>query len=186
VVLIGAGGLCNVCLLIGWCRFLGWPDNPPLDPVSEPVELRRDPHGIRTSGPKHVVESRLADTVWLTAESLGMADPALASRPGLPAVFVFDERLLSKLQLSSKRLIFLVETLAELSTTNAIELHLGEPVAVLQGRAVAVTFAPVPGFRSRAEAVIPAETHPWPWLAVPSNGPINSFSAWRKSIRVRR
>ncbi len=181
-----AGALCNLCEMNRWCPIEEWPDNPPFDPISEPVELRRDPHGIRTSGPKHVVESRLADTVWLTAESLGVSDPALAARPGLSAIFVFDERLLAKLQLSSKRLIFLVETLAELSATNTIELHLGDPVAVLQDRAVTVTFAPVPGFRSRAEAIVPAETHPWPWLAAPSNGPINSFSAWRKSVRIHR
>lgn len=179
-----AGALCNLCELNQWCPIEDWPPNPALEPISQPIELRRDPHGIRTSGPKHVVESRLADTVWLTAESLGAGDPALAARPGLSAVFVFDEALLLKLQLSAKRLVFLVETLAELAATNAIELHLGDPVAVLRNRAVAVTFAPVPGFRSRAEAIVPAETHPWPWLAPPRNGPISSFSAWRKSVRV--
>lgn len=181
-----AGALCNLCELKQWCPIEDWPPNPPLEPISQPIELRRDPHGIRTSGPKHVVESRLPDTVWLTAESLGANDPALAARPGLSAVFVFDEPLLAKLQLSSKRLVFLVETLAALAVTNTVELHLGDPVAVLRERAVAVTFAPVPGFRSRVEAVVPAETHPWPWLAPPRNGPINSFSAWRKSVRVQR
>jgi deoxyribodipyrimidine photo-lyase len=49
-----------------------------------------------------------------------------------------------------------------------------------------VTFAPVPGFRSRAEMIVPAETHPWPWLAAPRNGPISSFSAWRKSVKLHR
>ncbi len=181
-----AGALCNMCEMKQWCPIEDWPANPPLDPVSEPVELRRDPHGLRTTGPKHVVESRLADTVWLTAESLGIADPALVARPGLPVVFVFDEPLLASLRLSSKRLVFLTETLAELAETLPVELHLGEPVEVLCDRAVAVTFAPVPGFRRRAEAIVPAETHPWPWLARPANGPITSFSAWRKSVRVIR
>jgi len=181
-----AGAMCNLCKLNRWCPVEDWPANPALEPISEPVELRRDPHGIRTSGPKHVVESRNADTVWLTAESLGVGDPALAARPDLPAVFVFDERLLAGLQLSSKRLIFLVETLAELASTTTVELHLGDPVAVLRDRAVAVTFAPVPGFRSRAEMIVPAETHPWPWLAAPRNGPISSFSAWRKSVKLHR
>ena len=181
-----AGALCNMCEMNQWCPIEDWPANPPLDPISEPVELRRDPHGIRTTGPKHVVESRMADTVWLTAESIGRADPALLARPGLPVVFVFDETLLASLQLSSKRLVFLTETLAELGETLPLELHLGAPVELLSERAVAVTFAPVPGFRRRAEAIVPAETHPWPWLARPANGSIASFSAWRKSIRIPR
>jgi deoxyribodipyrimidine photo-lyase len=181
-----AGVLCNMCAMKQWCPIEEWPHNPPLDPVPEPVELRRDPHGIRTSGPKHVVETRPADTVWLTAESLGFSDPALVARTGLPVAFVFDQPLLESLQLSSKRLVFLTEVLAELGATLPVELHLGAPVDVLRERAVAVTFAPVPGFRRRAEAIVPAETHPWPWLAQPSNGPITSFSAWRKSIRVPR
>jgi len=36
--------------------------------------------------------------VWLTAESLGDADPALAAHADLPAVFVFDEPLLARLR----------------------------------------------------------------------------------------
>jgi len=181
-----AGALCNMCEMSKWCPIEDWPDNPPLDPVSQPVELRRDPHGNRTTGPRNVVESRLADTVWLTAESLGTADPALLARPGLPVVFVFDEPLLTELQLSSKRLVFLTEILAELAESLPVDLHLGDPVDVLRDRAVAVTFAPVPGFRKRAEAIVPAETHPWPWLAAPANGSISSFSAWRKSVKVVR
>ena len=181
-----AGALCNMCDMQQWCPIEDWPDNPALDPISQPVELRRDPHGNRTTGPRNVVESRLADTVWLTAESLGVSDPALLARPGLPVVFVFDEALLAELRLSSKRLVFLTETLAELAETLQVEVHLGDPVDILRDRAVAVTFAPVPGFRTRAEAIVPAETHPWPWLAAPANGSITSFSAWRKSVKINR
>ena len=175
-----------MCEVEQWCPIKDWPANPPLSPAAQPVELRRDPHGIRTSGPKHIVQTRPVDTVWLTAESLGLADSALRAHAELPVVFVFDEALLSGLQLSSKRLVYLTETLAELGETHQLELHLGDPVEVLKDRAVAVTFAPVPGFRRRAEAVVPAETHPWPWLARPSNGSISSFSAWRKSVKVIR
>lgn len=181
-----AGALCNMCEMKRWCPIEDWPSNPNLTPTSQPVELRRDPHGLRTAGPRHAVETRRAEAVWLTAESLGVTDPALAAHPGLPVVFVFDGPLLAKLQLSAKRLIFLVETLAELGEQHAVELFLGDPVELVRERSVAVTFAPVPGFRRRAEAVVPAETHPWPWLAQPANGPITSFSAWRKSVRVIR
>ncbi len=181
-----AAALCNMCGLNRWCPIEDWPPNPNLTPTSQPVELRTDPHGIRTSGPKHVVESRPPEAVWITAESLGSTDPALQAHADLPAVFVFDRALLASLRLSSKRLVFLTETLAEMGETRTVELHLGDPVDVLRDRAVAVTFAPVPGFRKRAEAVVPAETHPWPWLARPSNGPITSFSAWRKTVHPLR
>jgi deoxyribodipyrimidine photo-lyase len=56
---------------------------------------------------------------------------------------------------------------------------------VLAGRDVAVTHAPVPGFRARAAEVRPVELHPWPWLRRPHAGPVSSFSAWRKGLGRR-
>ena len=121
--------------------------------------------------------------MWLTAESLGVTDPALAARPDLPVVFAFDEPLLAALRLSSKRLVFLVETLAELAADRQMEIHRAPPIEALAGRAVAVTFAPVPGFRRHLRSIDVVETHPWPWLRRPSAGPVQSFSAWRRSVR---
>ena len=118
--------------------------------------------------------------MWLTAESLGDADPALEANPDLPAVFVFDEPLLARLRLSSTRLVFLVETLADLATRRDVEIHGGRPVEVLAGRSLAVTFAPVPGFTRIARRVELVEVHPFPWLVRPTAGPIGSFSAWRR------
>ena len=122
------------------------------------------------------------DAVWLTAESLGVGDPALAANPALPVVFVFDEPLLARLQLSAKRLVFLVETLAELATDREVELWLGRPTAVLAQRSLAVTHAPVPGFARRSAQLDVAELHPWPWLTRPTSGSVRSFSAWRKGV----
>ncbi len=119
------------------------------------------------------------DTVWLTAESLGDTDPALAAHPDLPAVFVFDEPLLRRLRLSGKRLVFLAETLAELGC----DVHLGDPVAELAGRRLAVTFAPVPGFARRSARLDVAALHPWPWLRRPGSGSLRSFSAWVRTVR---
>ncbi|MGA1748353.1 MAG: deoxyribodipyrimidine photolyase, partial [Ilumatobacteraceae bacterium] len=93
---------------------------------------------------------------------------------------VFDEPLLASLQLSSKRLVFLVESLADLATRRALEVYRGNPHEVLAGRSVAVTFAPVPGFHRIARRVAPVVIHPYPWLVAPSDGPIGSFSAWRR------
>jgi deoxyribodipyrimidine photo-lyase len=118
--------------------------------------------------------------VWLTAESLGDDDPALAAHPQLPVVFAFDEPLLAKLKLSSKRLVFIADRLAELGAQRELEVHLGDPVRVLAGRSLAVTFSPVPGWRRRARSLNLAEVHPWPWLERPRSGSIASFSAWSK------
>jgi deoxyribodipyrimidine photo-lyase len=61
-----------------------------------------------------------------------------------------------------------------------LEIHRGDPRDVLAGRAVAVTFAPVPGFERRAQRISPAAIHPYPWLTRPGSGPLTSFTAWRK------
>jgi deoxyribodipyrimidine photo-lyase len=126
-----------------------------------------------------------AEAVWLTAESLGDTDPALAARPDLPAVFVFDRALLGRLQLSAKRLVFLVESLADLAARRPVEVAVGDPVAVLAGRRLATTFAPVPGWRRRADRLDLAEIHPWPWLVRPDGGSLSSFSAWDRRTGLR-
>jgi deoxyribodipyrimidine photo-lyase len=120
------------------------------------------------------------DAVWLTAESLGDDDPALAAHPDTPAVFVFDEPLLARLRLSAKRLVFLTESLTELAEHRPVELHRGDPGSVLDGRRLAATFAPVPGFQRITARLTTLEVHPYPWLVTPRNGPIGSFSAWRR------
>jgi deoxyribodipyrimidine photo-lyase len=176
-----APGWCAACPLSADCPIEEWPDGPDLVDVERPAGLRRDPTPEITGGPAEVVTTRRPGAVWLTAESLASDEPAAAAHPELPAVFVFDEPLLASLRLSSKRLVFLAETLAELGVDRDLELWLGRPGEVVADRDVAVTFAPVPGFRVRADRVKPAEVHPWPWLRRPGVGPITSFTAWRRS-----
>ena len=129
-----------------------------------------------------MVSNGTPEAVWVTAESLGHRDPALSAHRHLPVLFVFDEPLLASLRLSSKRLVFLTETLAELGVEHDLQIALGDPVVILADRELAVTFAPVPGFRRRAEHLRPVELHPWPWLRRPTSGSIASFSAWRRSL----
>lgn len=180
-----APGLCERCPLATDCPIDAWPDDQPTRWLERDPLLAADPSPEVTAGPVEVETTGGPDAVWLTAESLGTADPALAAHPDLPAVFVFDEPLLGRLRLTSKRLVFLAETLAELAEDREVQLHLGDPVEVLAGRAVAVTHAPVPGFRRRAAEVRPVELHPWPWLRRPGAGPVSSFSAWRKALPRR-
>lgn len=178
-----APGICGSCGLRNDCPIQDWPPDPALEPVGADDVVRHDPMPTASAGPVEVQTHGTADAVWLTAESLGHRDPALSTHRQLPVVFVFDEPLLASLRLSSKRLVFLTETLAELAVEHDLEVSLGDPLDVLRHRELAVTFAPVPGFRRRAERLRLAEVHPWPWLRRPSSGSIASFSAWRRSPR---
>lgn len=178
-----APDLCRRCDARNHCPIQDWPEDRTYEPVDRPLELKRSIDLEREAGPEFVETHRRPDAVWLTAESLGDNDPALASNPDLPAIFVFDEPLLRRLELSAKRLAFLAECLADLAERRTVEVHCGDPVEVLRDRDVAVTFAPVPGYRSRAAAIDPAEVHPWPWLIRPTGGAVQSFSAWRKTTR---
>ena len=177
-----APGLCASCDLRNNCPIGDWPDDPALQRTTPTPKLKSDPDAAKTAGPASVVSSGTPEAVWLTAESLGDRDPALAANPELPVVFVFDEPLLRHLQLDGKRLVFLAETLADLGQRRDVEIHRGRPQEVLEGRAVAATYAPVPGWRRKVEAIEPVEVHPWPWLRRPGSGPVTSFSAWRKSL----
>jgi deoxyribodipyrimidine photo-lyase len=178
-----APGLCERCQLVDRCPIEAWPDDPPLTRAPEPAPLRADPDPEATAGPAtpEVDPQAPAEVVWLTAESLGDSDPALAAYPDLPAVFVFDAPLLARLRLSGKRLVFLVETLADLALRRYLEVHVGDPVEVLAGRRLATTYAPVPGWRRRADELRVVALHPWPWLVRPHGGSVASFSAWRKA-----
>jgi deoxyribodipyrimidine photo-lyase len=186
-----APGLCDTCPLELRCPIEDWPPDPPLTSTDEPPRLRRDEssggNAEANAGPEQPVVDGSPELVWLTAESLGDADPALAAHPELPAVFVFDAPLLARLRLSGKRLVFLVETLSDLGERREVHLARGSPVDVLAGRALATTFAPVPGWHRRAGALGLAALHPWPWLRRPHGGSAASFSAWlRASDRSTR
>ncbi len=181
-----APGLCHECDHRHRCPIQLWPGEPVYATGSQPASTRADPDVDATAGPRTAVSTGTVDVVWLTAESLGQDDPALVANHGIPAVFVFDESLLATLRLSSKRLVFLTETLAELATTHHLAIVLGDPVDHLAGRRVAVTYAPVPGFRTRSAQIDVRQTHPWPWLVEPHAGSIASFSDWRRGTGDRR
>ncbi len=170
--------LCEGCTLRKRCPIQGWPAAQPGGRAEPPEALRGDPDPERTGGPIQPVVTGVPEAVWLTAESLGDEDPALAAQPTLPVVFVFDAPLLARLRLSAKRLVFLAECLADLGQRREVEVHRGDPVEVLAGRPLAVTYAPVPGFGVRAARLEVAALHPWPWLRRPAGGSVASFTAW--------
>ncbi|GAB4079332.1 deoxyribodipyrimidine photolyase [Modestobacter muralis] len=167
--------LCRGCALADACPIEQWPDADTGPRVAGP-DLGRAPV---PAGPVEV-EGGGAAQVWLTAESLGTADPALAADPDRPAVFVFDEPLLARLRLSGKRLVFLAETVGELAATRPVEVRRGAVDSELAGRSLASTWAPVPGWQRLAGRLRPTEVHPWPWLVRPGTVSVSSFSAWRR------
>jgi len=175
--------LCRRCPLRDACPIDDWPEVT-LERVPDRADLTRGPI---PAGPAEVEGSAGpggGELVWLTAESLGDEDPALAYDEERPAVFVFDEPLLARLRLSGKRLVFLAQTLGELAGRRALEVRRGEVVAELAGRRLATTYAPVPGWQRRAAALAPVEVHPWPWLVRPRPASVGSYTAWRRDLKV--
>ncbi len=181
-----APGTCAGCVHRTACPIGTWPDSGEPVRTDPDPRLRRDPDPGATAGPDAPERMGTADAVWVTAESLGDCDPALAANPDIPAVFVFDEGYLRRLRPSAARLIFIAEALADLSTRRPVEVHRGDPVAVLAGRRLAATFTPVPGWKARAGVIQPVQVHPWPWLRRPAGGSVASFSAWRGGARRPR
>ncbi|TNM69736.1 deoxyribodipyrimidine photolyase [Streptomyces sp. NP160] len=167
--------LCARCALRDACPVQDWPEAQSGAKVDGPADLGGGP---TDGGPTEPLLTGEPEAVWLTAESLGTDDPALAAHPDLPAVFVFDEPLLAALALSGKRLVFLAEALAELGSSGELEVHLADPVAELSGRRLATTWTYVPGWKKRSAALDVVALHPWPWLRRPGSGSLRSFSAW--------
>jgi deoxyribodipyrimidine photo-lyase len=174
--------LCNSCALKAACPIAEFPDVEPLAPVADDYRLSRDSDPGLTAGPTSVAQSSKPEFVLLTIDSLGDADPALVSNPELPVVFVFYESKLQKLQLSSKRLAFYLETLQDLAARRNVSVFLGDRNEFASTNAVAVTWAPVPSFKSLASNA--AELHPWPWLVKPHSRSVKSYSAWRNHAEL--
>lgn len=170
--------LCRGCALREACPVQDWPDSTPAASVDDAPDLGRGP---TPAGPDSAPPVD-GEVVWLTAESLGLDDPALAADPDRVAVFCFDEPLLARLRLSGKRLVFLAETLGELAATRPVEVRRGRVADELAGRTLAATWAPVPGFATRSRRLEVTELHPWPWLVRPAGAPLRSFSSWRKAV----
>jgi deoxyribodipyrimidine photo-lyase len=173
-----APGLCGQCPLSNACPIQEFPEEVSLNRLDVDSLLERDLDPEKTSGPASVLRIDSPQYVLLTIDSMGDNDPALVANPDLPVVFVFNEEALRKLQLSSRRIGFYLETLQDLSQRRDLHTYLGDPYEFAKENPVAVTFAPVPSFKKFTNL---AEIYPFPWLQQPHSGSVKSFSAWRKS-----
>lgn len=171
--------LCNKCPLNTNCPIQNFPDESTPRQLEKELLLDSDPNLEKTTGPLTPVKNHEPEFVLLTIDSLGDRDPALAANPDLPAVFVFNESALKKLQLSARRLGFYLETLKDLEQRRELKVFLDDPYSFAQENKVAITHAPVPSFNKFKNL---AEIHPYPWLRNPHNGSVRSFSSWRNKI----
>jgi deoxyribodipyrimidine photo-lyase len=174
-----APGLCMSCPLKKGCPIQEFPIEVSLESLPTEDLLVTDPDINATSGPLHVQKTRSPEAVLLTIDSLGDKDPALQANPELPVLFIFNSEALKRLQLSSKRIFFYLETLQDLAERRSLIVYLGNPYHYAIDHPVAVTYAPVPSFHKFANL---AEIHPYPWLRRPHAKSVRTFSAWRNHI----
>ena len=172
--------LCRAGPLQKACPIESFPEDQTLKATEPDVLLTTDPTPESTTGPLAPVRTEKPERVLLTIESLGDDDPAMEANPELPVAFVFNEQALAKLQLSSKRLYFYLETLQDLASRRDLSVYLGNPFEFAESNRVAITHAPVPSFLKFQNL---AEVHPYPWLRLPHAGSVRSFSAWRGKLR---
>jgi deoxyribodipyrimidine photo-lyase len=174
-----APGTCFKCALKKSCPIQNFPEEAELPRAQKLALLDFDPNLTETIGPVAAMTDRAPTEVLLTIDSLGDRDPALNAHHDLPVTFVFNRESLEKLQLSSKRLHFYLETLQDLARRRNLTVLLGDPYEYAKTRNVALTYVPVPSFRKFSNI---AELHPFQWLREPHDKNIQSFSAWRRNI----
>tara|TARA_Y100000022_G_scaffold186122_1_gene182491 strand:+ start:5760 stop:6959 length:1200 start_codon:yes stop_codon:yes gene_type:complete len=175
--------LCNDCQLKSNCPIQEWPQTA----VTEKLDIEIDLNNERIFGPEFTKENDKGKPsfVWITGESLGDSDPAMSFYDELPVVFIFDKILLNKLQLSTKRINFLLDCLKEINSKKDLEVHLADPKEYLYNKKFASTFAPVPKYRNITEQNIPAVEFPTLRLAEPINFYPSSYSSWKKKIKLK-
>jgi deoxyribodipyrimidine photo-lyase len=174
-----APGICQSCPLQNTCPIESFPDESSPQQLPNKPLLDSDPHLETTIGPGEVVKKDKPEFVFLTVDSLGDGDPALAAHPDLPVIFIFNESALAKLQLSAKRLGFYLQTLQDLARRRDVKTYLGDPYQFAAENKVALTFAPVPSFKKFHNI---AEIHPYPWFKLPHSGSVRSFTSWYKRM----
>ncbi len=170
--------LCNDCELKYNCPIESWPELIESKYIEKHIQFNTE----KSFGPNEIKEysNNKPNFVWITAESMGDNDPAMSFYSDLPIIFIFDKKLLSKLKLSSKRIIFLLETLKEINRKRELYVYLDNPKNFLNNKNFATTFAPVPGYKNITSRNKPNVEFPAKRLVKPIDFYPQSFSSWRK------
>lgn len=168
------GLFCNGCRLLGSCSVEGSYEDlgrrlflGPFDGSSGRQSPRIQP--APPWGSDEAQDPPSPALVWLTLDSLGMVGPAVAAHDRAARVFVFDPEWLAKERPSVKRIVFILECLADMPDT---ELIVGDPASVIPARAavhgcrsVSVADTSCPMVRRAASTIgksIPVTVHRWP------------------------
>jgi len=173
--------LCQQCNLQYKCPIQTWPDESKYEPIDQEID-----YDIKSKfGPTETINSHeKPSVVWLTGESMGDDDPALKAHPELPVIFIFDNVLLNKIQISTKRIIFLLETLKELALKRKVLVFIGDPKLILNDYNYAVTFACVPKYKEITMINKPVAEYPTVRLADPISFYPQSYTSWKKKITL--
>ena len=176
-----APNLCRDCKLQYTCPIQTWPNGSKFEPVNQLMNFDI----IEKFGPTKIIDSGTKpEIVWLTGESLGDDDAAMKANPNLPVIFIFDEILLKKIKLSSKRIIFLLDTLRELSAKKELSIFVDDPKIILKNYKYSVTHACVPKYRNITKSNHPEVEFPTSRLAEPIDFYPKSYTSWKKKISL--
>ena len=177
-----AKSFCDNCEVKYNCPIQNWPEEINITKKTIDVDLNLETN-FGPESIKNNIDSK-PEFVWMTAESLGDNDPALNYYSNLPAVFIFDKPLLNYLQLSTKRIIFLLDCLRELSNKRSTQVYLDNPIEYLKNKNFACTFAAVPKYKKITRVNIPTSEFPSVRLVKPINFYPSSYSSWKKRIEL--
>jgi hypothetical protein len=107
--------------------------------------------------------------VWIHGDALRPSNPALITYPDAPAVFVWDDELLTKYGLSFKRIVFMYEALLELPVTiyrgNVVE-HVTAFARLHNADTIVTSGTPAPRFAAICQQL--RRTHTVEILAEPA------------------
>lgn len=130
--------------------------------------------------------------VWVHADCLSPQHPALLAYPDAPALFVWDEALLSNLRISLKRIVFIYECLLELP----VSIRRGDVAAEVlafaseqQADGVVTSASPSPRFAAistRIAAQRPLRALPVePFVHVEQRLDLARFSRYWRAVEAR-
>jgi deoxyribodipyrimidine photo-lyase len=165
-----SGVHCQACPVLGRCDVEGsYDDLSARLFVSEPAV--RPPLRIRPAADWRPASPSIPSRplVWLTLDSASPRGPAAVAHPDAPRVHVIDLAWLRRERPTLKRLVFLLECLADVP---GVEVFIGDPRIVIPERAaahgcdgVSLADTPCPLVRAAATEIgtrLPLEVRPWP------------------------
>lgn len=187
------GVYCASCPLRGRCDFEGeysmleqrlFPRHKTAAAAAVPAPLRAEP-----AHAKHNPATPSRPIVWLHGDNLSPYSPALTTSVSAPALWVWDDTLLARAQISLKRILFLYECLLELPVAirrGNVATEVLQFAAEQGADGVITNDSPAPGFaaiRRQLEQTLPvvvlAEA---PFATPPAGIDLRRFSRyWRKA-----